>query len=391
MAIHKIFYSASPIPSIEKLSKTLDFTESFINKVANDSSSFYTTFEKNVNGKYRTLSEPYPALKILQKRIITRIFRHIVFPEYLHGGIKTNDPRDFVSNAAAHKKSEVAITLDVRNFFPSITLAHIENVFRNLLHFPIEVSSVLANITTLNGTVPQGAPTSSYLANLVMWEKEYKLVAKLNGRGLVYTRLIDDMTISSQKRIPEKLVAKIVDDVASMLSHYSFSLHPDKKNIFSRKDPKNLMLITGLWLNRGNPRLLKEKRSEIAKEVAIVERHAQEDGAIFDQKYHKIHATSSGKVALLQRMGHSRASRLRGILKKYQPKFNEDQCHKIKILIKKFCAKNLDKTKLGYLKNYYRFQYSISIIKRSNPSLAKELQSILNKKRPTTTLLDLNA
>lgn len=389
MATHKIYYSASPIASIEKLAKTLNFTEAFIKKVAQNPKDFYTTFQKNVKGKERTLAEPHPALKTLQKRIITRIFCHIEFPSYLHGGIKTEGGRDFVSNASSHSKSQSAIALDIKSFFPSITTKHVERVFSDLFHFPPEVSSTLAQIATLDDSIPQGAPTSSYIANLVMWEKEYRLVAKLEGQGLIYTRLIDDMTISSIKRIPEKQVTKIINDVASMLTYYSFCLHPDKKKIYSRSNPQELMLITGLWLNRGSPRMLKEKRAEIAREVAVVEQQAKSSDAVFDAGYHQIHATSSGKVALLKRLGHSRADRLRKILKENEPKFSEEDCHKIKILVDKFCAKKMDDTKLGYLKNFYKFQHNIAIIKRTDPVLAKQLQSRLNKKRPTTTIKDI--
>ena len=391
MPTHKIHYSAAPIGSIENLAKALDFTPLFLRKVAADPTKFYTIFQKTVKQKQRTLCEPLPVLKILQKRIISRIFCHIEFPNYLHGGIKTEEGRDFVSNASAHAKCETALTLDIRNFFPSITIEHVEHVFKNLFNFPPDVSILLAKITTLKGAVPQGAPTSSYIANLVMWEKEYKLVAKLQGRGLIYSRLIDDMTISSVKRIPEKIVTRVVDEVASMLATYSFSLHPEKKNIFSRSDPKNLMMITGLWMNRGDPRLLKQKRGEIAQNVATVEQQAKQVNAVYDMRYHKIHSAASGRVALLQRLGHSRALRLRKILQKNEPKFDVDECNKIKILVKKFCAKKMDSTKLNFLENFYRYQYKISIVKRTDPKLAKELQVMLNKKRPKTTMRDLYA
>jgi len=391
MTTHKIFYSAKPIGSIAKLATALGFTESFLRRVDNRTSDYYTEFTKPVKGKDRELAEPKPHLKTLQKRINTRIFSHVKFPPYLHGGIKTIDPRDFISNASQHCKSETAITLDIKGFFPSITTAQVENVFKNLLNFPDDVSGLLANILTLNGSVPQGSPTSSYISNLVMWEKECRLVARFEGRGLIYTRLIDDMTISSKSRIPEKLVTKIIEEVAGMLQHYNYTLHPKKKNIFSKHDPEHLMLITGLWLNRGAPKLLKKNRTDISHGVIAAKRMAQQPDMIFDPKYHAVHATCSGKVALLQRLGHTRAIRLRKILNAIEPNFSPSDCHKISVLVRKFCAKGRVKDDLGSLKIFYGFQHKVSIIKRTDPILAKKMQKHLNAVRPQATMRELNA
>lgn len=390
MKTHKIFYSAKPIGSIAKLATALDFTEGFLRRVSTHTADYYTEFVKPVKGKDRELCEPKPNLKNLQKRINTRIFSHIKFPLYLHGGIKTTDPRDFVSNASQHCKSETAIALDIKGFFPSITTAQVHNVFKNLLNFPDDVSALLANIVTLNGSLPQGAPTSSYISNLVMWEKEFRLVSKLEGRGLIYTRLIDDMTISSKSRIPEKLVTKIIEDVAGMLKHYDYTLHPEKKKIFSKSDPKHLMLITGLWLNRGAPKILKEKREEISQGVIEAMRMASKPNTLFDPEYHAVHATCSGKVALLQRLGHTRAMRLRNMLNSVQPQFSPEYCHKISVLVRKFCAKGKVKSDLGNLKIFYNFQYKVSIVKRTDPILAKKLQTSLNSIRPQATMRELN-
>lgn len=390
MMTHKIFYSAKPIGSIAKLATALGFTESFLRRVSGRTADYYTEFVKPVKGKDRELSEPKPHLKTLQKRINTRIFSHIKFPAYLHGGIKAIDPRDFVSNASQHCKSETAITLDIKGFFPSITTAQVENVFRNLLNFPNEVSALLASIVTLNGSLPQGAPTSSYISNLVMWEKECRLVSRFEGRGLIYTRLIDDMTISSKSRIPEKLVTKIIEDVAGMLQYYNYTLHPKKKNIFSKYDPEHLMLITGLWLNRGSPKLLKEKRAEISHGVIAAMHMASDPDMIFNPKYHAVHATCSGKVALLQRLGHTRAIRLRNILNSIEPQFSPEYCHRISVVVRKFCAKGRVKDDLGSLKIFYGFQHKVSIIKRTDPILAKKLQLYLNAVRPQATMRELN-
>lgn len=373
------------------MSKTLSFTEPLLTRISKNSESYYNVFVKSVKSKDRTLAEPHPVLKTLQKRIISRIFSLVKFPQYLHGGIKTEDPRDFFSNANAHCKAETAITLDIKSFFPSITTAHVENIFQHLFSFNPDVSKVLALLTTVGGTLPQGAPTSSYIANLVMWEKEYKLVASFNNQKLTYTRLIDDMTISSLSRLSSERITSITTKIAGMLNHYDFNLHDGKKNVYSRSNPEKLMLVTGLWLNRGSPRLEKYRRVQISKEVIEIKKSVTHDvKRIFDLKYHKEHNSISGKVALLQRLGHSRALRLRQILDEIQPKFDVEEISKIEKLIINFGKKKLSDDSFGYLKKFYRFQHTISIVKRTDSMRAKKMQIILNKKRPKKTLKELH-
>jgi hypothetical protein len=388
---NKIFYNASPINSVESLARSLSFSEAFLVRIAKNSKNFYTVFSKKVKGKERNLAEPLPALKILQKRIISRIFCHLEFPPYLHGGIKTDDPRDFISNASAHSKAETAITLDIQSFFPSITAEQVEYAFVNLFKFPEDVAKLLAGIVTLEDKIPQGAPTSSYIANFIMWEKECKVVAKFTGRNLTYTRLIDDMTISSLKRIPEKEVTRITNEVAGMLSNYNYTLHPKKKNVFSRSNPEKLMLITGLWINRGSPKLLRERRMAISKEVIEIRKQAIIPDMIFDNTYHIKHASAYGRVILLQRLGHSRSERLKKILDSVQPIFNDETCIKLTRLISRFGERKAPKEEHGYLKQFYKYQHLVAIIKRTNVDLAGDLQAILNKVRPKTTMRDLHA
>lgn len=387
----KIFYDAPAIASIDSLAKALSFTPNFLKDVARNPSKYYTVFSKNVKGKYRTLCEPQPALKILQKRIVSRIFCHLRFPSYLHGGIKAEVPRDFITNASSHARAETTLTLDIQNFFPSITASQVEHAFKKLFHFPAEVATLLANVVTLNGALPQGSPTSSYVANFVMWEREFRLYCSLTGKGLTYTRLIDDMTISSEKRLPQKEISRVINGVAAMLAAYNYHLHSKKKKIYSRSNPLDLMQVTGLWLNRGSPKLFKEKRQEISHEVIKVRRMALGPDGIYKSEYHIAHAAAYGRVLLLQRLKHARSARLKSILEKCTPEYDEYTREKIAGIVRRFCKKQAKKETVGHLKSYYKLQHYVGIIKRNDATLARELQNCLNKVRPKTTMREIYA
>lgn len=378
---HKIYYSGAPIGSVAILAKTLDISEGRLLKIANNVDSHYISFDKSVKGKMRSLSEPILLLKILQKRILNRIFCHIKFPHYLHGGIKAINPRDFHSNASAHLGAKVAITLDIKSFFPTVTNVVVENSFSRLFKFPNEVATVLAKLIMLNNQLPQGAPTSSCVSNIILFEREYKIAANLEAQGFQYTRLIDDITISSKKSISNERVTKVIDIIAKMLGHYGLKIHPDKTHVRSKGNPSDLMTITGLWINRGSPKLDRKKCSDISAEVIQLKREALKNG-VTEAKYHQRYSSVAGKVALLQRLKHSRATRLKLILDTIVPVFNNSDVAKVANLVSKFCKKQRDSNSLGYLKKFYQLQHAVSIVKRTHVPTAQNLQALLNARRP---------
>lgn len=384
---HKIYYSGAPIGSVAVLAKTLDVSEDRLLSIVNRIDRYYISFDKVVKGKTRSLSEPVLLLKTLQKRILNRIFCHIKFPHYLHGGIKATNPRDFHSNASAHLGAEVAITLDIKSFFPTVAVDLVENSFLRLLKFPIEVATVLAKLTTLNNQLPQGAPTSSCISNIILFEREYKIAANLEAQGFLYTRLIDDITISSKKSVSGERVTKVIDVIAKMLGHYGLKIHPDKTHVRSRRNPQDLMTITGLWINRGSPKLDRKRCADISAEVIQLKRDALRDG-VHEKKYHDRYSSTAGKVALLQRLQHSRAVRLKLILDTIIPTYNNADVAKVVNLVGKFCKNKRDTKSIGYLKKFYQLQHAISIVKRTHIPTALELQGLLNTRRPDKRMSD---
>lgn len=383
---HKIFYDADPIGSLSALAVTLDVSVHRLLKIGSTPENFYTIFTKQVKNKVRELAEPKAELKIIHKRIISRIFCHFRFPKYLHGGIKADTPRDFISNASAHAACKVAIAMDIKSFYPSITYEHVYHVFLRLCKFPPEVSETLAKLTTLCGSLPQGAPASSYIANLVIWEREYKLASFFEQKGYVYTRLIDDITVSADRQLPPKKVEEIITSISKMLVSYGFEIHPAKTEVYSKSNPEKLMSITGLWLNRGLPKLDRLKRREIATSVIKLVNNTTQSRTSDD--YHKEHSSLSGKVALLQRLRHVEASRLRSVLENAIPIFDHSKIAKIQTIVQSFVKKEIDRSKLGYLEKFFYFQHQVSIVKRTNPKIARQLQVALNKRRPTSTRED---
>jgi hypothetical protein len=112
------------------------------------------------------------------------------------------------------------------------------------------------------------------------------------------------------------------------------------------------------------------------------------ENGTFDPEYHEQYNSVSGKVALLGRLQHVETRRLRGILRAIPPTYDVAKTKKIKKLVGSFCKKPLDRTKLGYIKKFYKLQHAVAVIKQTDQTLAKALQGSLNKVRPVRRLRD---
>ena len=182
------------------------------------------------NPKQRIINPSINRLKVIQKRIQKNILLKLHMPDYAYGAVKG---RDNVINAKKHQGKKYKFTTDLKDFFPSITNKSVYEMFVEE-KFSHEVSSLLTKLTTYNGKIPQGAPTSSTLANLVFRKTGNILDNFSKENGLTFTSFVDDMTFSSPNDFKE-LVPEILDIITAdfKISH--------KKTNYSR-NPN----ITGL-------------------------------------------------------------------------------------------------------------------------------------------------
>lgn len=173
----KPYYPYSPIASIDSLSLTLGVVPKILLDIAKNSCTSYTEFVVSSKNKDRLVYEPKYELKRIQKRINTRLFEKVEYPAYLQGGIKDHAiKRDYVENAKLHVDSNHLINLDIKSFYDNIKPCYVFDVYKKLFKFPDDVCEVLTLLTTYKNRVPQGACTSSYLANLIFFNSEYTLV-----------------------------------------------------------------------------------------------------------------------------------------------------------------------------------------------------------------------
>lgn len=386
-------YPCAPIGTIEILAKTLGFHPKKLIAIANKVDTSYSEHQLPAHpttGKIRTVLEAKRELKTIQKRINSRIFEHVKFPIYLQGGIKATSQikRDYVANAKFHSRSQTLINLDVRNFYPNIKADSVRDIFRYFFKFSNEVVEILTTLTTYKGSLPQGGCTSSYLANLIFFNDEYRIVSSLRGRGLRYSRLLDDITISSTNDIDVERSTQIIKSVAAMLKKRNLSLKSAKTKVSDRSEMHKDFEVTGLCVRLQDPKVRKKDRMYIRSLVFECEKMAVTNRTSED--FHTLWNKTSGLVAKLHRLKHSQSTGYRKRLSVILPLYDEYQEDKVikraKSALKvPICSHNL----WGIIKRYNTIIYCLGILARTQSSKAKIFRKAL--KAHYSTIPTINA
>jgi len=173
--------------------------------------NYKTFFIKKKSGKNRSIDSPSKSVKILQEKIKPLIEAHYRVKKPVHGFV--GGGKGIVSNAEQHKKKNYVLNIDLQDFFHSINFGRVQGIFKNTpFNMATPAASVLAQLCTHNGRLPQGACTSPLISNLAATSLDKKLVQIAKKFHLTYTRYADDLTFSSNKPLPSILVEKIAEE-----------------------------------------------------------------------------------------------------------------------------------------------------------------------------------
>ena len=239
------YYNGTPIRQLSSLAAALGFTLHRIEYVSSRASYLYRLAhaEQKSDGTIRQTFDAKPLLKSIQRRIKTEILDRVTFPSYLTGCIKG---RDYKSNAELHEGAAIVIAEDIGTFFPSTTTDRIFDIWRHFFRFSEPVAQLLAALTTKDGALPQGAITSPQLANLVFWRDEPPLQARLATDGVVYSRFVDDITVSSVAPIPAEKKTELVGAIYGLMRRNGLQPKRVKHELKTRRER---MTVTKLTVN----------------------------------------------------------------------------------------------------------------------------------------------
>ncbi len=194
------------------------------------SRSYLTYFIKKSDGKrVRRIDAPLPNLKAIQKIILKKLLYRYRAHDIAHGFVTGRSPK---TNAEKHVGKKYIIKLDIKDFFPSINIIMVKHYLTYLTHkqkiFDIpsrEDIILLAQILCLNGSLPQGAPTSPAFTNLVCYGLDLELDKLQKAFACTVTRYADDVTISLND--PTN-ISLIIFKVSEILYRHGFIVNRKK-------------------------------------------------------------------------------------------------------------------------------------------------------------------
>ena len=201
------------------------------------------------NPKKRTLHPSIGKLKHIQKMILQHILNEIDLPDYVYGAVKG---RDNVMNAKRHQGKKFIFATDLKDFFPTVNHRMTFEMFRSR-NFSPTVSRILTQLTTYQGQLPQGAPTSPMMANLVFVKTGDKLDAMSKQYNITFTTFIDDLTFSCSKDFKS-----FIQSLLNVITSDKFLLSHNKTN-YKTKDP----IVTGVLIKNNNIALTKSFKSKM--------------------------------------------------------------------------------------------------------------------------------
>lgn len=215
----------------------------------------YTKFEIQRAGRDpRTIHAPARGLKQIQQTLAEELNKHYRPAHAVHGYVPG---RGITSNARIHANQLWVLRVDIKDFFPSINFGRVYGIFRSYpFNYSNEVASTLAHICCLDNSLPQGAPTSPIVSNLVCRSLDSDLSRLARAERCYYTRYADDLCFSTNKsRFPENLAVRddlgnirAGDALVNAINSQGFRLNDSKTRLMRRSQRQR---VTGLIVNKG--------------------------------------------------------------------------------------------------------------------------------------------
>jgi hypothetical protein len=222
------------------------------------------------SGGWRLIEAPKPRLAELQRRLLRRMLAKLPLHEAAHGFRPGHSVATF---AAPHAGQALVVRLDLEGFFATVSLPRVHGLLREV-GYPPAVARLMAGLLTTITPVdvlaaaprgpdsvdtdsaawrlrrrlaiahlPQGAPSSPAVANLIAHRLDRRLAALAARLGANYTRYADDLAFSGPATLP---LHRLVPGVRRIVADEGFRLRQDKTRIAAAHQRQRL---AGLVVN----------------------------------------------------------------------------------------------------------------------------------------------
>jgi retron-type reverse transcriptase len=279
-------------------------------EISNDPDSHYKYHSelKPGSSKPRHYMVPRPELRSIQDKISSRVLSKFPLCDTAHGGVRGKSPR---TNAAQHLGKPYLVNMDVKSFFPNVRHYVVYNTFQRELQCGREVASLLTRLTTVKAQLPQGAPTSTAIGNLIVTRAVDFPISKLTLQsGSTTTRFVDDIAISGDR--PQAFIdatCRALSRKRLPIWRKSAKFRPKQK--FKITPNWQRQEVTGLVVNaKHGPSVPRDYRERVR--AAIFQLSDLDDATA----RHKAELSIQGKIAYIKSCNPGSAKRLQRYLQR---------------------------------------------------------------------------
>ena len=197
------------------------------------SNNHYSTYRiPKGKGKFRTITAPSDELKAFQKSFMSHL-ESIPLHNSAHGFVKG---KSISTNAFPHIKKKFVLSMDLKDFFPSVKTDMVKKIFE--FH---NIDQKYVEFVTYKGGLPQGSPCSPVISNLYCYDLDIELSFFAEKNGLDYTRYADDLTFSGNK-----FDKRYIKEIKTIVNRHKLIVHPRKTKVMWQNQRQ---IVTGVIVN----------------------------------------------------------------------------------------------------------------------------------------------
>ena len=212
--------------------------------------------KRHYTASKRSISAPNDSLKLIQSKLATLLTQIYVPKAPVHGFCKG---RSILTNAKQHIKQKYVLNLDLKNFFPSINFGRVRGMFIDTpYNLDEKVATIFAQICCFKNELPQGAPTSPIISNMICAKMDTQLRVLAKENRCTYSRYADDITLSTSAPKLPRSIASIVSDesgnilqlgerLKSIIETNGFTINQDKVRLQTKTHRQE---VTGIVTNQ---------------------------------------------------------------------------------------------------------------------------------------------
>ncbi len=220
-----------------------------------DKDKLYTTFSiPKKSGGSREINAPQKKLKYAQRLLKNNLEAYIKdnCPQnYINNKVSTafQKNKSIIINAQAHKNKKYVLNFDLEDFFNSFNFGRVRGFFIKNRYWQLnpDIATIIAQLTCHNGVLPQGAPTSPIITNLICSAMDWRIIKLSRKYKLTYTRYADDITFSTNESKTLNYYNIFYTDLKNEIDKCGFKINETKSRI---QDNKTRQEVTGLVVNR---------------------------------------------------------------------------------------------------------------------------------------------